>query len=149
MPPPYGERPTEHADPAIRIDGASGPCPRNLQNATLEPLPGETVIEKSTNSAFIGTDLEARLRDQGITTLVVTGVITNNSVEATVRMAGNLGFDVFVVTDATATVDKPDLSGRMWSAEEVHQLSLANMHGEYATAMSMDEVLSACDRTIV
>ena len=56
-------------------------------------MPGETVIAKRTNSAFIGTDLESRLRAAGVETLIVAGVITNNSVEATVRMAGNLGFD--------------------------------------------------------
>lgn len=107
------------------------------------PYAGETIIEKTTNSAFIGTDLERRLRDLGITTLIVTGVITNNSVEATVRMAGNLGFDVYLVSDATATVEKRDLSGRLWPAEEVHALSLANMHGEYATVISTDEALSS------
>jgi nicotinamidase-related amidase len=56
------------------------------------PLPGETVLAKQTNSAFIGTDLESMLGERGIRRLVVSGVITNNSVEATVRMAGNLGF---------------------------------------------------------
>lgn len=115
--------------------------PGNDFKAEACPLPGEIVIEKTTNSAFIGTDLERRLRDAGIHTLIVTGVITNNSVEATVRMAGNLGFDVYLVSDATATVDKRDLEGRFWPAEEVHALSLANMHGEYATVISTDEAL--------
>lgn len=117
--------------------------PGNDFKAEARPLPGETVIEKNTNSAFIGTDLERRLRNAGIHTLVISGAITNNSVEATVRMAGNLGFDAYLVADATATVDKKDLDGRLWSAEEVHALSLANMHGEYATVVSTDEVLSS------
>jgi nicotinamidase-related amidase len=47
----------------------------------VAPLAQERVIEKSTNSAFIGTSLEQELR--GITHVVITGVITNNSVEAT------------------------------------------------------------------
>lgn len=123
--------------------------PGNAFKPETAPLPGETVIEKTTNSAFIGTDLEARLRGRGIETLVVTGVITNNSVEATVRMAGNLGFHVFLVSDGTATVDKRDLSGRLWPAEDVHALSLANMHGEYATVMSTDEVLSTFGPIVV
>src|SRR5215475_6179478 len=58
--------------------------------AEAQPFPGEIIIPKQTNSAFIGTDLERRLRQANQNTLVVTGVITNNSVEATVRMAGNL-----------------------------------------------------------
>src|SRR5260370_30727418 len=55
------------------------------------PLAGERVIEKSVNSAFIGTTLESELRNADSKRLFIAGVITNNSVEATVRMAGNLG----------------------------------------------------------
>jgi nicotinamidase-related amidase len=109
------------------------------------PLPGETVIAKRTNSAFIGTDLEQRLRAAGHTTLVVTGVATSNSVEATVRMAGNLGFVTYVVSDATFTFDKRLLDGRTVPAEDVHALSLANMHGEYATVFDTKWVLAAVD----
>jgi nicotinamidase-related amidase len=101
------------------------------------------VLVKRVNGAFIGTDLEARLRGAGIHQLVVAGVVTNNSVEATVRMAGNLGFDTAVVSDATATFDKRDLTGRLWSAEDVHAISLANMSGEYAEVVSTADVLAA------
>src|SRR5262245_48506224 len=64
--------------------------PGNEFKSEVAPLPGETILPKTTNSAFIGTSLEAQLRAAHIHTLVVTGVSTNNSVEATVRMAGNL-----------------------------------------------------------
>jgi nicotinamidase-related amidase len=97
----------------------------------LEPAPGEWVVPKRTNSAFIGTDLEARLRAAGIGKLVVAGVITENSVEATARMAGNLGFDVTLVQDACWTYAKQDRRGRLWSADDVHALSLVNLEGEY------------------
>ncbi|MDE1148904.1 MAG: cysteine hydrolase family protein [Azospirillaceae bacterium] len=107
------------------------------------PLPGETVVAKRTNSAFIGTGLDDLLRGQGITALVVVGVITNNSVEATVRMAGNLGYATTVVSDATFTFAKRDGRGRVWKAEDVHALSLANMAGEYATVATTEAVLSA------
>jgi nicotinamidase-related amidase len=106
------------------------------------PLSQETVITKQTNSAFIGTALETRLRADGIDQLVICGVITNNSVEATARMAGNLGFTTFVVSDATATFAKRDYSGRMWSADDVHTMSLANLEGEYATIVSTSDLLS-------
>ena len=105
------------------------------------PLPGETVIGKAVNSAFIGTRLDEWLRGRGIGTLVVAGVITNNSVEATVRMAGNLGYDVHLVADACFTFAKLDRSGRLRTADEVHDLSLANMDGEYATVVETAEVL--------
>jgi nicotinamidase-related amidase len=105
------------------------------------PLPGETVMAKQTNSAFIGTDLEAQLRERGIRDLVVAGVITNNSVEATVRMAGNLGFTVHLVEDACFTYARRDYHGRLRSAEEVHAMSLANLDGEYAAVVTTQEVL--------
>lgn len=105
------------------------------------PLSQETVIIKQTNSAFIGTELEHRLRADGIDQLVICGVITNNSVEATARMAGNLGFTTFVVSDATATFAKRDYSGRMRSADDVQAMSLANLDGEYATIVSTSDLL--------
>ena len=105
------------------------------------PLAGERVIAKQTNSAFIGTGLEAQLRAAGQTVLVVTGVITNNSVEATVRMAGNLGFETFLVEDACFTFGRKDWAGAWRTADEVHAMSLANLSGEYATVVRTAEVL--------
>jgi nicotinamidase-related amidase len=101
------------------------------------PLPDEPVIAKQTNSAFIGTDLEQRLRDGGHCSLVVVGVITNNSVEATVRMAGNLGFEAYLVAECCFTFSRMDWHGRMWSADAVHSLSLANLDGEYCSVISL------------
>jgi nicotinamidase-related amidase len=111
----------------------------------LEAMPflGEPVIAKRTNSAFIGTGLEATLRAAGQTVLVVAGVITNNSVEATVRMAGNLRFETFVVEDACFTFGRKDWSGTPRTADEVHAMSLSNMDGEYASVVRTAHVLAA------
>lgn len=106
------------------------------------PLEGETIIGKRTNSAFIGTDLAERLQASRCDAVVYIGVITNNSLEATVRMSGNLGFRSFVVADACWTVDKVDHNGRTWPAEDVHALALANMDGEYATVINSSALLS-------
>jgi len=108
-----------------------------------QPLSGEAVVAKRTNSAFIGTDLEARLRTARQTLLVVAGVITNNSVEATVRMAGNLGFDTFLVEDGCFTFARRDWNGQPRTASEVHAMSLANLDGEYCTVTRTSEVLAA------
>jgi nicotinamidase-related amidase len=113
----------------------------NFKNE-VAPLAGEIVVPKRTNSAFIGTDLERSLRAAGLDILVITGVSTNNSVEATVRMAGNLGFHVYLVNDACFTFARPDFQGRMRSAEEVHSMSLANLDGEYCTVVTTVEVLT-------
>jgi hypothetical protein len=71
------------------------------------PPPGETVIVKHTNSAVIGTELDRLLRQAGVHTLVIMRVINNNSVEATVRMAGNLGFETYLVEVARFTFARP------------------------------------------
>jgi len=107
-----------------------------------QPLPGETIVAKQTNSAFIGTTLESQLRQSKHETLVITGVITNNSVEATVRMAGNLGFRVYLVEDATFTFGRKDWAGVPRTAEEVHNMSLANLNGEYCTVVRTQDILA-------
>jgi nicotinamidase-related amidase len=115
----------------------------NAFKPEARPAEGEPIIAKTTNSAFIGTDLEHRLRSVGIATLAVAGVITNNSVEATVRMAGNLGFNTYLVEDATFTFARRDYRGILRTAEEVHAMSLANMNGEYCNVVTTEALLSA------
>ncbi|HEY0940347.1 MAG TPA: cysteine hydrolase family protein [Steroidobacter sp.] len=117
--------------------------PGNEFKDEVAPQAGELVIPKRTNSAFIGTNLESHLRASGIETLVITGVSTNNSVEATVRMAGNLGFATYLVADACFTFARRDFHGRLRTAEEVHSMSLANLHDEYCTVIDTAAVLSA------
>jgi nicotinamidase-related amidase len=117
--------------------------PGNNFKPAVQPLGGETIIPKTTNSAFIGTGLEAGLRAAHQTLLVVTGVITNNSVEATVRMAGNLGFETYLVEDACFTFGRKDWSGMWRTAAEVHAMSLANLDGEYCAVVRTKEVLEA------
>jgi len=109
----------------------------------VAPAADEMVVAKHVNSAFTGTDLDRQLRERGAPALVILGVITNNSLEATVRNAGNLGHRVFVPEDACFTFAVQDLRGKVWSAEDVHALSLANLSGEYATITSSAEILAA------
>jgi nicotinamidase-related amidase len=116
--------------------------PGNDFKPEAAPQAGELVIVKRTNSAFIATDLESRLRAAGHTALVVAGVITNNSVEATVRMAGNLGFHTWLVEDACFTFGRKDWRGMARSAEEVHAMSLANLDGEYCIVTTTAAILS-------
>jgi nicotinamidase-related amidase len=108
----------------------------------VAPVVGETVIPKRTNSAFIGTGLEHYLREAELETLVIAGVSTNNSVEATVRMAGNLGFQTYLVADACFTFARRDFHGRLRTADEVHSMSLANLDEEYCTVLDTASVLA-------
>lgn len=107
----------------------------------VKPHAGENIVVKQTNSAFIGTRFEEQLRAVGHTVLVCAGVITNNSVEATIRMAGNLGFQTYLVEDACFTFPRPDWNGRPRTAEEVHAMSLANLNGEYCEVITTAEAL--------
>ena len=109
----------------------------------VKPLPGETVIGKQVNSAFIGTDLESRLRSQGIGTVVIAGLTTQHCVSTTTRMAGNLGFDAVVAADACAAHAQTGHDGKRHTAEEVHQVSLATLHGEFAEVASTADILKA------
>ncbi len=102
----------------------------------LEPEPGERVITKDVNSGFVGTDLELLLRRDGVKRLVVAGYFTNMCVETTVRMAGNMGFDTYLAHDACAASNRQAFNGGSgFDAETVHQMSVANLHGEFCTAV--------------
>lgn len=107
------------------------------------PLADEHVIEKNVPDAFAQTGLERWLHVRGIGQIVIAGVITNNSVEATARSAGNLGFDATVASDAAFTFDMRDLSGRLWLAEDIHALSLANIAMDYASVRTTGEIVDA------
>ena len=107
----------------------------------VRPLAGEPVIQKNVHSAFMGTDFETRLRSAGITTLYITGFMTNGCVETTARMGGDLGFHTFVVADGTATFDRVGPDGVLHPAEEVHAMSLVNLHRTFATIVTTADVL--------
>jgi nicotinamidase-related amidase len=115
--------------------------PGNAIQATAAPERDEPVYRKNVNSAFIGTSLEKDLRHDGIDTLVVVGLTTNHCVSTTVRMAGNLGFTTFVVSDATAAFARPALDGTLRDPQDVHAGALSDLHGEFATVIDTTEVL--------
>lgn len=105
------------------------------------PRDGEPVYRKTVNSAFIGTTLEADLRAKGVRRLVVCGLTTNHCISTTARMAGNLGFETWVVSDATAAFDRLGLDGRMRTAEEVHQAALSDLRDEFARIVDSERLL--------
>lgn len=108
---------------------------------SARPTPSEPVIPKSAHSAFIGTDLESRLREAGVDAVVIVGLTTNHCVSTTARMASDLGFDTYVVADATATFERVGPDGRHYPAGWVHELALVSLHEEFATVLSTRDLL--------
>ena len=113
--------------------------PTGAMKPGFEPAGGELVIDKDVNSGFVGTSLEIDLRRRGVDRLVVAGFFTNMCVETTVRMAGNLGFDAYLVPEGCATTNRIGPDGTDHDPELVHALSVANLHGEFCTALAPED----------
>ena len=107
----------------------------------VKPLDNEIVIKKNVNSAFIGTDLKEQLDNSKITKLVIVGLTTDHCVSTTTRMAGNFGFDTFLVSDATATFTKKGMNGQIFSAELIHDTTLASLNEEFATILMTNDLI--------
>jgi nicotinamidase-related amidase len=105
-------------------------------------LESEELIQKETANAFLRTPLIEKLAEKDIQHLYITGFVTNNSIEATARMAGELGFKTTVISDATACFNKTGVDGTVYSAELIHQISLSNLKDEYAAITTTQQVLA-------
>lgn len=116
--------------------------PGNTVKAVVQPLPTEPLLSKNVNSAFIGTDLEARLRAQNITTVLIVGLTTQHCISTTVRMAANLGFTTYLASDATAAFAAKGLDGNTFPADLVHQIALSELNNEFATVLPTAEILT-------
>jgi nicotinamidase-related amidase len=108
-------------------------------------LPGEHVLVKHAHDAFMGTDLEARLRAAGVETVLACGAVVNHCVESTVRTAADLGFETYLVDDATFAFDLVEGDGTIIPAEQVHRMSVASLRGEFALVIETDEIIGALD----
>src|SRR5207302_2164344 len=98
----------------------------------VSPAAGDLVVEKQRMSSFNSTTLDTKLRGLGIRTVVCCGAWTNWAVEHTCRDAADHGYEVVVVTDATATI-----------SEEFHRAALDFALTTVATRATADELLAA------
>jgi nicotinamidase-related amidase len=109
----------------------------------FESQPGEPIVSKSVNAAFIGTDLDLRLRRLQATAIVAFGISTDMCVSTTVRVGANLGWRMIVAGDACACFDLPaaDGNGVVISADEIHRAHLATLAAEFARVASTQSLL--------
>ena len=116
-------------------------APGNEIKDFAKPLADEKLFEKNVNSAFIGNDLESHLKDRGIDDLMVVGLTTDHCVSTSVRMASNLGFKVQLVEDATATFERMGFDGTAFTAEQMHQINLASLNGEFCQVITTEQAM--------
>ncbi|SMH52800.1 cysteine hydrolase family protein [Maritimibacter sp. HL-12] len=131
-------------EPNSPLNPASG---RVDFHPSVMPEDGEPIYEKSVNSAFIGTSLEADLRAAGIEALVICGLTTPHCVSTTTRMAANLGFSVELVHDACAAfaqnADTDWRGGGKADPKFIHQAALDHLHGEFAEVISTEDACAS------
>ena len=138
-------RPLIHVRHDSVIDGSSlHPAhPGNAFRNGFAPHDGEPVVAKSVNAAFIGTDLDLRLRRLGVTSVVLFGISTDMCVSTTARVASNLGYRTFVVADACQCFDLPDGAGGTIRAEDIARAHLATLRAEFAEVVKTEAVIAA------
>lgn len=119
--------------------------PGNALKPVVADAPHDLFVTKHVNSAFYGEpDLQAWLEERGVRQLVVCGIQTNQCVETTARMGGNLGYDVMLPIDATHTFDMEGPGGIRLSAAELARATAVNLDGGgFARVVATDDVLGA------
>lgn len=115
-------------------------APGNAFRPGFEPLPGEALVTKGVNSAFIGTDLDLRLKRLGARHVVTFGISTDMCVSTTVRTGANLGWDMILVPDASDCFELPDGNGGTIAAEEIHRAHVATLAFEFCRIFSTTEL---------
>lgn len=101
----------------------------------IEPLPDETVLNKTTFGAFNSSSIELVLRQLGVSNLVITGISTNCCVETTARDAADRGFGCVIVDEATADYD-----------QDAHDAALRAFHFNFGRVVrTADDVIAAID----
>ncbi len=106
------------------------------------PWEGEMHFVKRVNSAFVNTGLGEFLQADDRKSLVFCGLTAEHCVSTSVRFAGNLGFDVTLASDATASFDCTDHNGKYFSADLVYHISLATLNEEFCSVASTADIIN-------
>ena len=106
--------------------------PGNAPRPGFEPQAGEALVAKSVSSAFIGTDLDLRLRRLGAKRVVCFGWSTDMCVSTTIRTGANMGWEMVMVADACDCIELPDaFGGGIIPATEIHRIHIATLAADF------------------
>lgn len=166
MPIPDGEKALANAKRLIALADAEGMKVYHIQHVTpagspvfaedsetaafhrdIQPAADHTVVRKSSVSVFASTDLAAQLKQEGVDTLVMSGLMTHACVAGAARDAVPLGFNVIVASDACATRDLDTGDGDVVPHAVLHRSSLATIDDTFGDILTTDEVLALARRS--
>lgn len=122
--------------PVFAIDGETVKFHPDMQ-----PRAQDVVLQKSTVSVFGSTDLDSRLKKQGIDTLIITGLMTHACVAGAARDAAPLGYNVIVASDASATRDIKRVNGDTIDKDSLHRAALAEVEDTFGDVMTTAQIL--------
>lgn len=115
--------------------------PGNNFRPGFGPQGDEPLITKSVNSAFIGTDLDLRLKRLGAKHVIAFGISTDQCVSTTIRTGANMGWDMTLVSDACDCFDLPDGSGGTISAKDLHAAHVATLLFEFCRGLTTEQLI--------
>jgi nicotinamidase-related amidase len=139
----------EHKRPVIHVQHISTqpnaayflPCTKGAEfHPNVQPIKGEMIVKKHYPNSFKDTVLLNHLIKNQISHLVICGMMTHITLDATVRAAYDLGFTCSVLHDA-CTAKQLEFNHAIISAQDVHHAFLAALQTTYATILSTDDFL--------
>jgi nicotinamidase-related amidase len=128
--------------------------PFAIKSGYVRPLEGLAAFQeaaefrKQRHSALVGSGLDVWLTENGIRTLIISGIRTEQCCETTTRHASDLGYRVRYVTDATLTFDMELADGSWLSAPEIKRRTAAVLDGRFATICTVEEAYETADPAV-
>jgi nicotinamidase-related amidase len=122
--------------PVFAIDGQTVKFHPDMQ-----PRPQDVVLQKSTVSVFASTDLDQQLKNAGIQTLIISGLMTHACVAGAARDAAPLGYNVIVASDASATRAITRANGVSIDKDSLHKAALAEVEDTFGDVLSTAQIV--------
>ena len=105
------------------------------------PRAGDTVLQKTTVSVFGSTELDRLLKEKGIKTVIIAGLMTHACVAGGARDAAPLGYQVVVASDASATRSIARADGSSIDANSLHRAALASVEDTFGDVMTTAQIV--------